>query len=213
MRDKIIGTVCLVLGIIIIVSTGTSFAYFSATVEGSGDDITGTTMNFDVDLKVEATYTADQLVPLEDNLISAAVNNKCVDTSKYNYQVCSLFKITLTNNGDPQILNGHITAAEGTNYITDHLKGQLFNSDLTETVSGVLTLTDPEEINLEEKRYFKIDDTNLFTTEITNENILYLAIWLTETHDYQNDDYNKDFIGNIAFESISGEKVTSTFTS
>ena len=42
MENKIIGTVCLILGIIIIVSTGTSFAYFSATASSTGDDISGT---------------------------------------------------------------------------------------------------------------------------------------------------------------------------
>lgn len=211
MKDKIIGTICLVLGIIVIVSTGTSFAYFTASAEGNEKDITGTTINFDVDLTVEPIYSADQLVPLENELISDAVNNNCVDQSNFKYQVCSLYKITLTNNGDAQILNGHITSSEGTNYITDHLKGQLFNSDLTETISGVLTLTDNEQINTEDKRYFHIDDKNLYSTELTTTKTLYLAIWLTETHDYQDDDYDKDFVGKIAFESINGEMVSATF--
>ena len=211
MRDKIIGTVCLVLGIIIIVSTGTSFAYFSASITPSGDDITGTTMNFDVDLTLEETYKATNLVPLEDNLILTAAKNNCKDS--YGYDVCSLYKITLTNNGDPQILNGYITATEGTNYITNHLKGQLISEDLTTTISSVLTLTDDEEIILDTKKYFHIDEKNLFTTEVVTNNTLYMAIWLTETHDFQNDDYNKDYFGSIAFESISGEMVTATFNS
>lgn len=210
MRNKIIGTVCLVLGIVVIVSTGTSFAYFNTSANPSGDDITGTTMNFDVDLKVEEIYSANQLVPLEDNLIQVAVNNKCVDS--HGYEVCALYKITLTNNGDPQILNGHITSAEDTTYITNHLKGQLFNENLTNTISKMLTITDEDQINTENKRYFHIDDTNLYTTEVTTTETLYLAIWLTETHTYQNDDYDKDYFGKIAFESINGEMVSSTFS-
>lgn len=211
MRDKIIGTVCLVLGIIVIVSTGTSFAYFTAATNSSGDDITGTTMNFDVDLSLEETYTATELVPLEDNLILTAVNNNCKDS--YGYEVCSLYKITLINNGDPQILNAHITAQEGTTYITENLKGQLINSDLTVAISNPLILTDENETNTEDRRYFRIDETNLYATEITTTETMYLAIWLTETHDYQNDDYSKDYLGSIAFESISGEKVVATFNS
>lgn len=209
MRDKIIGTVCLVLGIIVIVSTGTSFAYFNTSVNGSGDDITGTTMDFDVDLKVSPIYSGEKLVPLEDNLINVAVNNKCIDS--YGYNVCSLYQITLTNNGDPQILNGYIVSSDGTNYITDHVKGQLFSSDLTRSISNVLTLTDEEQTNTVDKRYFHIDNTNLYSIEVTSTETLYLALWLTETHDYQSDDYNKDYFGNISFESISGEVISATF--
>lgn len=211
MRDKIIGTVCLVLGIIVIVSTGTSFAYFTASSNSSEDDITGTIVNFDVDLTLDKTYEATQLVPLDDNLILEALNNNCKDS--YGYEVCSLYKITLTNNGDPQILNAHITSKGETTYITNHLKGQLFSSDLKSSISNVLTLTDNEVTNTENQRYFHTNDTNLYSIELTTTETLYLAIWLTETHDYQNDDYKKDYYGSIAFESIGGKQVTATFNS
>lgn len=211
MRNKIIGTVCLVLGIVVIVSTGTSFAYFNTYVSQTGDDITGTTMNFDVNLTLEETYVASNLVPLEDDLILIAINNNCKDS--HGYEVCSLYKLTLTNNGDPQILNAHVTANDGTTYITENLKGQLINSNLNMTISNPLILTDKDETNIEDKRYFHIDNTKLYTTEITNTETMYLVVWLTETHDYQNDDYNKDYFGSIAFESISGEKATAKFNS
>lgn len=210
MREKIIGTICLVLGIIVIVSTGTSFAYFSANVNNTGDDISGSSVDFDVDLLVEETYRAEQLIPLEDNLILKAVNNNCRDYR--GYQVCALYKITLTNNGEPQILNAYVEASEGTNYITDHLKGQLFSDDLKNKVSNVLTLTDTDNTELESRRYFYIDDINLYSTEINNSNVLYLALWLTETGTYQDDDYNKEYYGNITFESINGSKIFAEFS-
>ena len=203
MRDKLIGTICLTLGIIIIVTTGTSFAYFTTSVEGQGT-ITGTIMDFDVDLKVETIYEANQLIPLDDSLISTAVNNECVDSK--GYQVCSLFKITLTNNGEPILLNGHITSTDETTYTTDHLKGQLFNEGLTSSISTVTTLT-----NTEGKQYFKIDDTNLYSTKVITTNIIYLAVWLKEIDGYQNADYDKDYIGKIAFESIDGQEISATF--
>lgn len=204
MRNKLIGAICLTLGIIIIVTTGTSFAYFSASVQGDPNKITGTVMDFDVDLDIEATYQATQLIPLEDEKISTAVNNDCIDSK--GYQVCSLFKITLTNNGDPIILNGHIASTDETTYTTDHLKGQLFDENLTNSVSNVLSLS-----NNEQKQYFKVTDTNLFTTEVVNENVLYLAVWLTEIHDYQEEDYSKKYFGKIAFESIDGQTITANF--
>jgi len=204
MRNKLIGTICLALGIIVIVSTSTSFAYFSASIDGEGE-IKGETMKFSVDLDVEEIYKTDQLIPIDDSIIPIAINRNCVDSKGYN--VCSLYKITLKNTGDPVILNGHITAGEGTNYTTDHLKGQLFSSNLTTSISTVTTLS-----NTTGKQYFKINETNLYSLEAENTNTLYLAIWLTETGDYQDEDYNKDFVGKISFESIGGGQISATFT-
>lgn len=209
MRNKIIGTICLALGIIIIVSTSTSFAFFTATTDGTGDNITGTIANFDINLELEELYTTNKLVPLEDDLITTAVNNNCID--KHGYKVCALYKITLTNSGDPQILNGYITTSEETTYITDHLKAQLFSSDLTRTISNPLTITDNEEINTEEKRYFHIDETNLYSIDVTNNETLYLALWLTETNTQQDEDYDKKYFGKVAFESTTGDIISASF--
>lgn len=203
MRKKIIGTICLALGIIVIVTTGTSFAYFSASAD-SDEKIEGSTMTFSVDLEVEEVYKSNQLVPIADSIIPTAINNECIDSK--GYEVCSLYKITLTNTGEPVVLNGYITAETGTNYTTDHLKGQLFSSNLATSISTVTTLT-----NQTGKQYFKIDETNLYSVETQKTNTLYLAIWLTETGDYQNDDYNKDFVGKIAFESIGGGQISAKF--
>lgn len=204
MRNKLIGTICLALGIIVIVTTSTSFAYFAASVENN-EDILGSTKEISVNLELEEIYKSEQLIPLEDSKITTAISHNCVDSK--GYQVCSLYKITLTNAGEPLVLNGYITSSEATNYTTDHLKGQLFSTDLTTSISTVTTLT-----NTTGKQYFKIDETNLYSIEIQNTSTMYLVIWLTETGTYQNEDYDKDYVGRIAFESIGGGEVTSTFT-
>lgn len=204
MRNKLIGTICLALGIIVIVTTSTSFAYFAASVEND-EDILGSTKEISVNLELEEIYKSEQLIPLEDSKITTAISHNCVDSK--GYQVCSLYKITLTNAGEPLVLNGYITSSETTNYTTDHLKGQLFSTDLTTSISTVTTLT-----NTTGKQYFKIDETNLYSIEIQNTSTMYLVIWLTETGTYQNEDYDKDYVGRIAFESIGGGEVTSTFT-
>ena len=209
MREKLIGTICLVLGITIIVTTGTSFAYFT-TVADENQNITGEVADFGVSLSLDEIYVANRLIPLEDTDIIKAVNNtpsKCIDNS--GYEVCSLYKVTLTNSGEAQILNGFIQT-KNTEYITDNLKAQLLNSDLSGAVSNVLTLSR----TLEEKKYFQVDSTNLVSTQVNNTPVTYyLAIWLTETHDYQDDDYNKNFTGSIAFESVYGQTLTAEFNS
>lgn len=208
MENKIIGTVCLVLGIIIIVSTGTSFAYFSATASSTGDDITGTTANFEVKLNSAVVYKATELVPLSDDLIDEAItksSNKCIDSK--GYDVCSLYSLTLTNSGDAQILNGYISTIS-TTYTTDNLKCQLFNSSYN-PVSDIITISRTTN----EKKYFKSGNNNI-ATEVNNRDVTYyLAIWLHETNELQNEDYAKTFAGEVVFESLYGDKISASFSS
>lgn len=206
MRKKILGSVCFVLAIIIIITTGTSFAYFSSSA-GSNNSITGKTMNFDVDLKLDTVYNATQLVPLSDDLVDATIkktSNKCIDSK--GYQVCSLFKLTLTNNGDAQILNGYVST-DTTTYTTDNLKYQVFNSSYI-PVSDVMTVSR----TITNKVYFK-KSSNMVSTTINNTNVIYyLVIWLTETNGLQDDDYAKAFSGKVGFESVSGGNVSVKFS-
>ena len=96
MEKKIFGSICLVLGIAIIVSTGASFAYFSASASSEGN-ISGTTVNFGINLNLTTIHQSINMIPLQDTLVATAISgtNKCVDTK--GYEVCSLYKITLTN--------------------------------------------------------------------------------------------------------------------
>lgn len=207
MKSKLIGTICFVLGIIIFVSSGTTFAYFSATANNTGDDISGNTMSFDVSLTPTTIKKATQLIPLEDNLITTAItknSNKCID--KKGYEVCTLYELRLSNSGDPQILNGFIQTKTAT-YTTDNLKCQLFDSNYN-PVSDIMTLSRGTD-----KTYFK-KGSNYVTTDIEyNDVTYYLAIWLHETNQNQSEDYGKTFSGTIAFESINGNQIAAEFTS
>lgn len=216
MRSKIIGTICLVLGIIIIVSTGTSFAYFSASAGINGDDITGETMNFDVELSATPIYKATRIIPLEEQYIDDAITkstNKCIDSK--GYEVCSLYTLTLSNSGDAQVLNGYIsTSTSDRPYVTDNLRCQLFDSSYN-PVSDITILSK----TLNEKVYFQTTEnntTNNVAIEVNSttkkEVTYYLAIWLHETGGPQNDDYSKTFSGKIVFESLYGNQITANFS-
>lgn len=204
MKNKMVGTIGIILGIIVVITSSVTFAFFAVSLKNDSK-ILGTTKKISVNLAMEEIYKSERLIPLDDAKIITAINNNCVDSR--GYDVCSLYKITLTNNGEPLVLNGYITSSETTNYTTDHLKGQLFSSNLTTVLSTVTTLT-----NTTGKQYFKIDETNLYSTEIHNTIIVYLAIWLTETGTYQDEDYDKNYFGKIAFESVGGGEVISTFS-
>lgn len=216
MKSKIFGTICLVLGIIVIVSTGTSYAYFSASANANGDVITGETMKFDVNLTTTLVYKATRIVPLADEFIEEAISkntNKCIDNK--GYEVCSLYTLTLTNSGDAQILNGYISTSESERpYITDNLRCQLFDSNYN-AISDVTTLS---KIAGEGVYLNKTENeiTNNVALEVNNttkkETTYYLAIWLHETGLSQNDDYSKTFAGKIFFESINGNKISADFS-
>lgn len=208
MRSKIIGTICLILGIVIIVTSSTTFAFYAVTVSTNGDNITGQTLNFDVRLNSSILYKATQLVPLNDSLIDEAITkttNKCIDNK--GYEVCSLYSLTLTNNGDAQVLNGYVSTAN-TTYTTDNLMCQLFDSNYN-PVSDVVTLSRVAG----EKKYFQNNNTRI-ATEVNNRDVTYyLAIWLHETGELQNADYSKSFSGKVIFESLYGDQIFADFSS
>ena len=177
MEKKIFGSVCLVLGIAILVTTGTSFAYFSASAVPDINTINGTTMNFGVDLEVTTIYKATQLIPVSDEYIDEAISketNKCIDSK--GYQVCTLYNVLLTNSGEPTIINGYLKTID-TEYITDNLRCQLFDEDYN-AVSDVMIISK----NPNQEAYF-MNNNNMFnmTLGINVEKKYYLVIWLYET--------------------------------
>ncbi|MGM9876452.1 MAG: hypothetical protein ACI310_04400 [Bacilli bacterium] len=205
MDKKIFGSICLVLGIAIIVSTGASFAYFNASTSNEGN-ISGTTVNFDVNLNLTTIHQSTNMIPLQDTLVATAISgtNKCVDTK--GYEVCSLYKITLTNDGDPFVLNGYLKTSS-TTYTTGNLKYQIYDTNYN-AISDVMT----PSLTTNEKVYFT-KDSNMVTTSMNhNDTEYYLVMWITETNTLQNADYSKNYTGLVGFETLSGERIEATFT-
>lgn len=216
MKNKIFGTICLVLGIIVIVSTGTSYAYFSSSINTDGDNITGEVINFDVRLTATTIYKASRIIPLDDAHIEEAIKkdtNKCIDSK--GYEVCSLYRLKIINDGDPHILNGYIsTLSSARPYITDNLKCQLFDSKYN-PISDVTTLskTVGENVYLKKTNNNVTNNLAIEINETTKkETTYYLAIWLHETNELQNDDYSKTFSGKIFFESMYGNEISADFS-
>lgn len=209
MEKKIFGSVCLVLGIAILVTTGTSFAYFSASTDPDINTINGATMNFNVDLEITTVYKATQLIPVSNEYIDEAISketNKCIDSK--GYQVCTLYNILLTNNGEPAIINSYLKTVD-TEYITDNLRCQLFDEDYN-AISDVMTIS-----NVPNQESYFMNNNDMFNMilGINEDKNYYLVIWLYETGHLQNDDYSKNFTGSIGFENIGGGKIEAIFPS
>lgn len=194
MKRNLIFSILGVLAISGIAFTGT-YAFYMASSETTIDGEVESGIN--TTLSLETTYSATQLVPLSDNLITTAIskaNNKCID--KNNYDVCSLYKITLTNEGPSENLYGYVRTGE-TTYTTDNLKYQVFDSNFN-ALTDVMTVSKTAETSV----YFQKSSSN-YTTVSGENTVYYLAMWLTDTKTSQSEDYSKTFSGYIGFESVN----------
>lgn len=193
MKDKLLFSI---LGVVAIscITFGATYAYYASSVS---DTITGEARGgLTTTLTLDTTYKASKLVPLQDSLVKTAIskdNNKCIDAS--NYEVCSLYKITLTNTSSSETLYGYIRTNTST-YTTDNLKYQIFDSSYN-ALTDVITLSKTADTTV----YFEKSSSNYSVTS-TGTTTFYLAIWLTDTGENQSADYSKTFSGYIGFESV-----------
>lgn len=201
MKKSIFSSICLVLGIVIIVTTGTTFAYLVASASSSEGSISGEITKLDVSLSLTEEYKATKKVPLKDNLVSSAIRYSNVCRDKDNYEVCSLYKLTLSNTGSSYNLNGYLKTTS-TTYTTGNLKYQIYNTSYT-AVSDIMTAS----LTTDEKVYFTINNNKL-TTDIEKTNIVYyLVMWISDTGSLQSEDYSKSYSGVVGFETLSGDRI------
>lgn len=147
-------------------------------------------------LNLTTTKSSTNLVPLLDSKISTAItksSNKCID--KNNYEVCSLYTITLTNTNASENLYGYVKT-NTTTYTTTNLKYQIFDSSYN-AITDVMTISKTAN----DLVYFKKGTTKVSITS-TGTKKYYLAIWLSDTNSDQSSDYSKTFNGAIGFELV-----------
>lgn len=201
MKKSIFSSICLVLGIVIIVTTGTTFAYLVASASSSEGSISGEITKLDVSLSLTEEYKSTNMIPLKDNLVSSAIQYSNVCRDKDNYEVCSLYKLTLSNTSSSYNLNGYLKTTS-TTYTTGNLKYQIYNTSYT-AVSDIMTAS----LTTDEKVYFTINNNKL-TTDIENTNIVYyLVMWISDTGSLQSEDYSKSYSGVVGFETLSGDRI------
>lgn len=193
MKKKLIFSILSVL-IISAFVFGITYAYYTAStssnIEGEAESGLNTT------LTLETIYNSTKLVPLNDSLVKTAITkntNKCIDKS--GYEVCTLYKITLTNTANSENLYGYVKTNEST-YTTENLKYQIFSSNYTELTDILSLSTTKDEIV-----YFK-NNSIMNTITSTGTTTYYLAIWLHDTGQNQKEDYSKNFSGYIGFELL-----------
>lgn len=228
---------------LIVAIIGATFAWFSASVSSGENDVNLTAYQFDANLTVERVFpTAEnaskKIIPFvpdkvlreglenETNNMNYALNeatNKCVDSS--GYLVCSLYKITVTNNGSDAIeLDGTVTTIETTPTETGttltangDLKAQIISYaegkyTYTHNLSKALAL--PNTVGGSGKLIMDKATLTVGATPGANTAELYVLVWLNDSNENQSSMMGASYKGQFIFSAVgmgAGNQLTGTF--
>ena len=228
---------------LIVAIIGATFAWFSASVGSGENDVNLTAYQFDAKLTVERVFpTAEnaskKIIPFvpnkvlreglenETNNMNYALNeatDKCVDSS--GYLVCSLYKITVTNNGSDAIeLDGTVTTIETTPTKTGttltangDLKAQIISYaegkyTYTHNLSKALAL--PNTASGSGKLIMDPATLTVGATPGANTAELYVLVWLNDSTENQSSMMGASYKGQFIFSAVgmgTGNQLTGTF--
>lgn len=228
---------------LIVAIIGATFAWFSASVGSGENDVNLTAYQFDAKLTVERVFpTAEnaskKIIPFvpdkvlregqgdQTNNMNYALNeatNKCVDSS--GYLVCSLYKITVTNNGSDAIeLDGTVTTIEttptekGTTLTANgDLKAQIISYaegkyTYTHNLSKALAL--PNTASGSGKLIMNPATLTVGATPGANTAELYVLVWLNDSTENQSTMMGASYKGQFIFSAVgmgTGNQLTGTF--
>ena len=229
---------------LIVAIIGATFAWFSASVGSGENDVNLTAYQFDAKLTVERVFptkenASKKIIPFvpdkvlreglenETNNMNYALNeatNKCVDSS--GYLVCSLYKITVTNNGSDAIeLDGTVTTIEttpptekGTTLTANgDLKAQIISYadgkyTYTHNLSKALAL--PNTVSGSGKLIMDPATLTVGATSGANTAELYVLVWLNDSTGNQSSMMGASYKGQFIFSAVgmgAGNQLTGTF--
>ena len=228
---------------LIVAIIGATFAWFSASVGSGENDVNLTAYQFDAKLTVERVFptkenASKKIIPFvpdkvlregqgdQTNNMNYALNeatNKCVDSS--GYLVCSLYKITVTNNGSDAIeLDGSVTTMETTPTETGttltangDLKAQIISyADGKYTYAHNLSkaLALPNTVSGSGKLIMDPATLTVGATPGANTAELYVLVWLNDSTENQSSMMGASYKGQFIFSAVgmgAGNKLTGTF--
>lgn len=228
---------------LIVAIIGATFAWFSASVNSGENDVNLTAYQFDAKLTVERVFpttenASKKIIPFvpdkvlregqgdQTNNMNYALNeatDKCVDSS--GYLVCSLYKITVTNNGSDAIeLDGTVTTIETTPTKTGttltangDLKAQIISYadgkyTYTHNLSKALAL--PNTVSGSGKLIMDPATLTVGATPGANTAELYVLVWLNDSTENQSTMMGASYKGQFIFSAVgmgTGNQLTGTF--
>lgn len=189
----------------VITSLSISVAFFTASARSKMvQEIESAVVNFSLKVEKITSEEKEGLVPVKDNEILNALKGEngkqCIDLNGNN--VCQIYKVSINNDSDYSTTfksSLELIASKNSGY--SNLKwAELIYSDNPTLLGDIKTM----------------DTSNWKTSYGVGANTtgeFYIAIWISDNGSNQNDSDFGSFTGNVTFEAISGDKMTSTFGS
>ena len=167
-------------------------------------EIESAVVNFNLKVEKITSEEKEGLVPVKDNEILNALKGEngkqCIDLNGNN--VCQIYKVSVNNDSDYSTTfksSLELIASKNSGY--SNLKwAELIYSDNPTLLGDIKSM----------------DMSNWKTSYGVGANTtgeFYIAIWISDNGSNQNDSDFGSFTGNVTFEAISGDKMTSTFSS
>lgn len=208
-NKKLVLSIFLTLTIIIIAIIGT-YAFFSATTQSAGEQITGSTNNLSFSVTANEIHKATKLIPVSENDVDTAVNkttNNCIDND--NKDICSMYEVNVQNTGPNITLYGFVRTNVST-YITNNLKFKVY----TKVNNTYTDITDAASVTNQSGNsiYFKKNNVNYITNLASNQTLTYYVVfWIEEINDEQNADQDQNYSCKFGFEGSDGSQLSVLF--
>ena len=198
----VVGVATLVVAII-----GATFAFFTATSETDNTIAGQTTTAASVSLAVEQVSPSDELkkgttgrmVPLLETVgIQTALTKGCVDAN--GYVACQVYKIDVTNGSSSEAVLSTTTLKLDATNISD-LRWQVLEDDgktLADGSSAVTSHTTGTDVAA--KQTIAAGQTATY----------YVAVWMHDTNEEQNEQAGQQFSGQISANVVNADGTAAT---
>lgn len=184
---------------------GTTFSFFTSVVK-SNEDVEVKTANFKLAVDVTPLYNEKKIIPTNDQDITKAFYNKCIDDNEYG--ACYAYDIVITSEGDTQniIASFKTEQQEG----IKNLSYMVLDKDNKDEKGEYIIYGKPSLAPTLE--YEKIGDEPIQLESGKTKNLI-LVIWLSNLEDQEQDDESdKWFKGHFLVNSTLGPKITGSLT-
>ncbi len=187
----------------IIMLFGVTFSYFTARDRSNNDALDVKSGHLTLELEVASKYSGKNLIPLADSDIMRAYRNKCVDD--YGNGACDAYDIEVTNDSAKQDVVGTI------DFNIEHISNLSYlvldeNEEIYQNITKIEKSTDGMPLGSN----FILDSA--LETGIPTKKKFTLVIWLSDLERHQEEDVGGKYSASITYNSIYGQKLSSTIS-
>lgn len=202
-KDKKSLLLMLYVFIFIFMCFGVAFSYFTARTRSENSALNVKSGKLTLSLEVASKYAGHKLIPLEDSDVMKAYRNECVDD--YGQSACDAYDIEVINDSAKQDVIGsidfEIEHIENLNYLV---------LDEEERIYQNITKIEKSTKNMPLGSNFILDSA--LETGVPTKRKFTLIIWLSNYDYNQVEDIGGTYKASITYNSIYGQKLSSTVT-